>query len=341
MAFVSGFPVPKSIKINEETATETYAEFTIQPFQAGFGNTIGNSLRRVLLAFLEGYAISAARIEGVAHEFASIPNVIEDVTEIILNLKNVRLLCNADSPKLLKIKKDGVGRVTAANIQTDGLVEILNPKQVICTIDKKTKFEAEIEISKGRGYVPAESNKKPDHPLGTIPVDSLFSPITRVRYDVSATRLGEETEMDSLHLEVWTDGRIAPQEAIEKAAKILQDHLRPFLGGQSDEDDIIAAIPEEEQNLYKRLIQPVDNIELSVRAQNCLNNADIRIIGELCNKTESKMLKYRNFGKKSLDEIKARLDELGLGLGLTMSDELHAAIEAESDRLRAPVEEEN
>lgn len=341
MAFVSGFPVPKSIEIKEDSASETYGEFTVEPLQAGFGHTIGNSIRRVLLSSLEGSAISAVRIDGVSHEFATMPNVVEDVTEIILNLKKVRLLCHADSPKMLEIRKDEAGPVTAGDIITDGTIEILNPEQLICMLDKKTTFRAEIEISKGRGYTPSEKNKKPDHPLGTIPVDSLFSPVSRVRYDVGAARVGEETEMDSLHLEIWTDGRIEPQDALEKAAKILQDHLRPFLGAQSGEDDILAAISEDEQKLYKTLTQSVDNVELSVRAQNCLNNADIKILGELCTKTESKMLKYRNFGKKSLDEIKVKLEELGLGLGMNLSDELTTAIEAESERLRSPAEEEN
>jgi len=341
MAFVSGFPVPKSIEINEDTATDVYGAFTVEPLQSGFGHTVGNSIRRVLLSSLEGSAISAVRIDGVSHEFATMPNVVEDVTEIILNLKQIRLLCHSDSPKLLEIRKDVAGDVTAADIITDGTIEVLNPDQLICTLDKKTTFRAEIEISKGRGYVDSEKNKRADHPLGTIPVDSLFSPVTRVRYDVGAARVGEETEMDSLHLEIWTDGRIEPQDALEKAAKILQDHLRPFLGAQSGEDDILAAISEDEQRLYKTLIQSVDNVELSVRAQNCLNNADIKILGELCNKTESKMLKYRNFGKKSLDEIKDKLEELNLCLGMSMSDELSIAVEAESERLRAPVEEDN
>jgi DNA-directed RNA polymerase subunit alpha len=341
MAFVSGFPVPKSVEINEDTATNTYGEFTVEPLQAGFGHTIGNSIRRVLLSSLEGSAVSAVRIDGVSHEFATMPNVIEDVTEIILNLKQIKLICHADSPKMLEIRKDVAGTVTAGDIITDGTIEVLNPELVICTLDKKTTFRAEIEISKGRGYTPSEKNKKADHPLGTIPIDSLFSPVNRVRHDVGAARVGEETEMDSLHLEIWTDGRIEPLDALEKAAKIFQDHLRPFLGAQAGEDDVLAAISEDEQKLYKTLIQSVDNVELSVRAQNCLNNADIKILGELCNKTESKMLKYRNFGKKSLDEIKVKLEDLGLCLGMSMSDELSTAIEAESERLRAPVEEEN
>lgn len=341
MAFVSGFPMPKAIELNEKTATDTYAEFTAAPLQSGFGHTIGNSLRRVLLSSLEGVAISAVRIDGVAHEFGTLPNVVEDVTEIVLNLKQVRLLCHSDATvKQLEIKKDSAGPVTAADIITDGTIEILNPDQVICTLDKKKNFRAEIEITKGRGYTPSEKNKKADHPLGTIPVDSLFSPVTRVRYDVGAARVGEETEMDSLVMEIWTDGRMNPHDALERASKILQDHLRPFLGKQSDEDDMLAAISEEEQKLYRVLIQPVENVELSVRAQNCLNNADIRTLGELCQKTETKMLKYRNFGKKSLDEIIEKMEKMGLGLGMDMSEELAIALNAEADRLRAEDKED-
>jgi DNA-directed RNA polymerase subunit alpha len=341
MAFISGFPMPKVIELNEKTATDTYGEFTAAPLQSGFGHTIGNSLRRVLLSSLEGVAISAVRIDGVSHEFATMPNVIEDVTEIILNLKQVRLLCHSDATaKMLEIKKDVAGPVTAADIVTDGTIEVLNPDQLICTLDKKINFRAEIEIIKGRGYTPSEKNKKADHPLGTIPVDSLFSPVTRVRYEVGAARVGEETEMDSLVMEIWTDGRMNPPDALERASKILQDHLRPFLGKQSDEDDMLAAISEEEQKLYRTLIQPVENVELSVRAQNCLNNADIRTLGELCQKSENKMLKYRNFGKKSLDEIIEKLESMGLGLGLKMSEELVIALNAEAEKLRAEDKEE-
>ncbi len=341
MAFISGFPMPKVIELNEKTATDTYAEFTVAPLQSGFGHTIGNSLRRVLLSSLEGVAISAVRIDGVAHEFATLPNVVEDVTEIVINLKKIRLMCHSDATaKQLEIKKNKAGTVTAADIITDGTIEVLNPDQLICTLDKKVTFRAEIEITKGRGYIPSEKNKKADHPLGTIPIDSLFSPVTRVRYDVGAARVGEETEMDSLVMEIWTDGRMNPPDALEKASKILQDHLRPFLGKQSDEDDMLAAISEEEQKLYRTLIQPVENVELSVRAQNCLNNADIRMLGELCQKSESKMLKYRNFGKKSLDEIIEKLESMKLGLGLKMSEELVIALNAEAEKIRIEDTEE-
>jgi len=340
MAAASGFPMPQSLVVDEKTATDKYAKFTAAPFQSGFGHTIGNALRRVLLSSLEGSAISAVRIDGVSHEFATLPSVVEDVTEIILNLKKVKLNLHADPPKTLEVRKNKAGAVTAADIVSDGTVEVLNPEQVICTLDKDMPFRAEIEISKGRGWVPAEKNKRPDHPLGTILVDCLFSPVTHVRYQIGAARVGEETEMDSLILEVWTDGRVTPKEAVEKAAKILKDHLKPFLGTQMAEEDALASISEEEQKLFKVLSQDVEALDLSVRAMNCLNNANIKLLGELCTKTESRMLKYRNFGKKSLDEIKEKLADLGLSLGMSFSDDLNNAINAEAERVKAAKKEE-
>ncbi len=328
------FPMPRAVEMDEATATDTYGKFKAEPLQTGFGHTIGNSLRRILLSSLDGAAISALRIDGASHEFTTLPDVVEDITEIVLNLKQVRLSTDGDTPKLLEIRKDKAGPVTAADIITDGTTEILNPDQIICTLDKKTDFRAEIEIIKGRGWLPAEKNKREDHPLGTIPVDSLFSPVTHVRYSVGSTRVGEQTELDSLEIEIWTDGRMLPRDAMEKCSKILQDHLRPFLGSLATEESVLASISEEEMRLYKTIVQSVDNLALSVRAQNCLNNADIVLIGELCTKSEAKMLKYRNFGKKSLDEIKEKLEDLGLSLGMSFSEELLGAIESESGKFR-------
>ena len=261
--------------------------------------------------------------------------MIEDVTEIILNLKKVKLNLNSDQVKKLEIRKKKAGPVTAADIITEGTVEILNPDQLICTLDKDFPFHCELEVSKGRGWQPAERNKSADQPLGTIAIDCLFSPITYVRYQVSATRVGEETEMDSLTIEIHTDGRVTPTDALEKAARILKDHLRPFLGSHAADSDIYNPISEEDMKRFKLLTQDVDVLELSVRAQNCLNNADIKLLGELCLKTESKMLKYRNFGKKSLDEIKEKLATLNLSLGMTLSEELETAILAEAERAKA------
>lgn len=341
MAESIGFPMPQSVEMDENSATDRYAKFTAAPFQTGFGHTIGNSLRRVLLSSLEGAAISAVRIDGAAHEFASLPGVIEDVTEIVLNLKRVKLIAHGDTPKTLEIRKDKAGPVTGADIVTDGTIEVVNTEQVICTLDKDTPFRAEIEVVKGRGWIPAEKNKKNEQPLGTIPIDSLFSPVERVRYQVGAARVGEETEMDSLTMEIWTDGRIEPKDALEKGAKTFQDHLRPFLGGQAAQESAVEQISESDQKLFKQLTQDVESLDLSVRAQNCLNNAKIKILGELCLKTESRMLKYRNFGKKSLDEIKAKLEEQGLQLGMSFNEDLVAAIEEEAERLKQDEQEES
>ena len=303
MTAAIGFPMPKALAVDESTATATYAKFIAAPFQSGFGHTLGNSLRRVLLSSLEGAAISAVRIDGASHEFDELENVVEDVTEIVLNLKCVRLNLHSDSVKTLEIRKDKAGPVTAADIICDSTVEVLNPDQIICTLDKSVPFRAEIEVIRGKGYLPAEKSTV-QRAIGTIPVDCLFSPVTRVNYQVGAARVGEETEMDSLELEIWTDGRIKPQDALEAAARILRDHQQPFLGGQVAEKDVMSMMNEEELKLFKQLSQDVDVLDLSVRAMNCLNSADIRLIGELCTKTEQRMLKYRNFGKKSLDEIK-------------------------------------
>ena len=340
-ATTTTFPMPQSIELDEKTATDTYGKFVAAPFVKGFGNTIGNSLRRVLLSSLEGAAISAVRIDGASHEYDSLDHVVEDITEIILNLKKVKLGVEGDSSLTLEINKDSAGVVTADDIETNGLVEILNPEQIICTLDKDTTFRAEIEVTKGLGYSPSENNKKNEHPLGTIAIDALYSPVSRVRYNVGQARLGEETEMDGLTLEIWTDGRINPIDALEKSSKILKDHLRPFLGSQAGEEDALSQISEEEQKMYKILTQDVEQMDLSVRAMNCLNNANIKLIGELTLKTENRMLKYRNFGKKSLDEIICKLEDMKFSLGMSFSEELTDAINAEADRVKSADTEEN
>jgi DNA-directed RNA polymerase subunit alpha len=341
MTVASGFPMPQRIVIDEATATEKYAKFTVSPFMSGFGHTLGNALRRVLLSSMEGAAISAVRIDGAFHEFSALPNVIEDVTEIVLNLKSVRLKLHSEQSKTLEIVSNKAGEVTAADIVTDGTVEVLNPEQVICTLDKDVPFRAEIDIIRGRGYLPVGKNPEAaSQPIGSIAIDCLFSPVTRVNYHVGAARIGEETEMDSIELEIWTDGRIAPEEALERSAVILKDHLKPFLGGQADEEDVMAQMSDDELKLFKVLSQDVEVLDLSVRAMNCLNNANIKLIGELCSKTESRMLKYRNFGKKSLDEIKEKIDSLGLELGMALGENLLTAIEAESEAVRAEDEED-
>lgn len=333
-----GFPMPKSIVVDEATETPTYAKFTAQPFQRGFGHTLGNALRRVLLSSLDGTAICSVRIDDAKHEFDSLENVVEDVTEIVLNLKCVKLNLYSAGPKTLEITKDKAGPVTAGDIVCDSTVEVLNPEQVICTLDKDKKFHAVIEVITGRGYLPAEESTLP-RTIGTIPVDCIFSPVTHVNYQVGAARVGEETEMDSLELEIWTDGRIAPRNALEEAARILRDHLQPFMDSQVPEKNVV--LNDEEEKMFKLLAQDVEVLDLSVRAMNCLNSANIKLVFELCNKTESRMLKYRNFGKKSLDEIKEKIEKLGLELGMTLSDRLLSALEAEAVRVRADAEESN
>ncbi|MBO5791620.1 MAG: DNA-directed RNA polymerase subunit alpha [Lentisphaeria bacterium] len=328
--------MPKSIVVDEATMTDTYAKFLAQPFQRGYGHTLGNSLRRVLLSSLEGAAICSVRIDGVKHEFDSLENVVEDVTEIVLNLKNVRLNLHAEGPKLLEIRKDKAGPVTAANIICDSTVEVLNPDQLICTLDKAFPFRAEIEVITGKGYLPAEKNTAA-RSIGTIPVDCLFSPVTWVNYQVGAARVGEETEMDSLTLEIWTDGRISPRNALEEAARILRDHLQPFLGTQVVPQDV--KLSEEENRLFKLLSHDIESLDLSVRAMNCLNSANIKLLYELCTKTEGRMLKFRNFGHKSLEEIKEKIEKLGLELGMVLSDRLVAALDAEAASVRAESEE--
>ena len=332
------FPMPKSIVVDEATMTDTYAKFVAQPFQRGYGHTLGNSLRRVLLSSLEGAAICSVRIDGVKHEFGPLENVVEDVTEIVLNLKKVRLNLHSEGPKLLEIRKDKAGPVTAGNIICDSTVEVLNTDQLICTLDSDFPFRAEIEVISGKGYLPAEKNTAA-RSIGTIPVDCLFSPVTWVNYQVGAARVGEETEMDSLTIEIYTDGRITPRNALEEAARILRDHLQPFMGSQVQEKNVI--LTEEEERQFKMLSQDVEVLDLSVRAMNCLNSANIKLVFELCNKTESRMLKYRNFGKKSLDEIKEKIEKHGLELGMTLSDRLLAALEAEAAKVRSDAEESN
>ena len=337
MTLAASFPMPQ--KVEAVVSEQRYAKFIAAPFQSGFGHTIGNSLRRVLLSSMEGSAISAVRIDGASHEFASLPNVVEDITDIVLNLKNVRLSLHGDAAKTLEIRKDKAGTVTAGDIITDGTVEVLNPEQVICTLDKNVPFRAEIDVVKGKGYLPVEKAGAA-RTIGTIPIDCLFSPVTRVNYHVGAARVGEETEMDSLEIEIWTDGSITPEDALENAAGILKDHLQVFLGGQPVEMSPWDMMSDEDLKVFKLLSQNVDTLEFSVRSMNCLNNANIKLIGELCTKTESKLLKFRNFGKKSLDEIKDKMNELGLSLGMTFSDTLMAALEHESAKVRLEPEEE-
>ena len=319
------FELPSKLTKVEEGATPTYAKFIAEPFEAGYGHTVGNSLRRVLLSSIEGAAISSIKIDGVNHEFQSIDGVVEDVTEIVLNLKKVLIVSHKRETISLALKATKAGAVTAADIQADANIQIVNPDQVICTLDSKRTFEAEIEIKTGRGYCPGEQNKKEEQAIGVIPIDSLFSPIRLVKYAVENTRVGQITDYDKLILEIWTDGRITPDDGLKQAASILNHHLDVFdrVSEEAYEFESQQSEVSEEQNKLRKLLNmSVNEIELSVRAANCLNNANITTVGELAMKTEQEMLKYRNFGKKSLNEIKEKLEALGLSLGMKFDERL-------------------
>ncbi|HEX7193916.1 MAG TPA: DNA-directed RNA polymerase subunit alpha [Chthoniobacterales bacterium] len=311
--------MPKSLARDEATATETYAKFIAEPFEAGYGHTIGNSLRRVLLSSLEGAAITTVRITGAQHEFASLPGVVEDVTDIVLNLKKIKFRAVDHEPRTVTINVSNEGQVTAGDIQTIQGIEVLNTNQIICTLDKKQKFEAEFDVRVGRGFFSGDENKRLDMPIGVIPIDSIFSPVIRVKYSVENTRVGQRTDYDKLILEIWTDGRITPDDALLQASGILRHHLDVFVNyddSQVEFDETPEEVSQENTRLKKLLNMSVNEIELSVRAANCLNNANITTVGQLAMKTEAEMLKYRNFGKKSLNEIKEKLQQLGLSLGM-------------------------
>jgi DNA-directed RNA polymerase subunit alpha len=311
--------MPKTLVKDEVSATDTYAKFVAEPFEAGYGHTLGNSLRRVLLSSLEGAAITSVRIEGAPHEFTSLPGVVEDVVDIILNLKKVRFKASDHEARSATISVTKEGAVTAAEIQCSQGVEVVNRDQHICTLDKKLKFDIELEIKVGRGFASGDENKHADQPIGVIAIDSIFSPVTRVKYAVENTRVGQRTDYDKLILDVWTDGRITPDEALLQASAILRHHLDVFVGYDDNKvefDETPEEVSQENTRLKKLLNMSVNEIELSVRAANCLNNANITTVGQLAMKTEAEMLKYRNFGKKSLNEIKDKLQQLGLGLGM-------------------------
>ncbi len=325
------FQLPNRLTKDEASATDTYAKFTAEPFETGYGHTIGNSLRRILLSSIEGAAISSIKIDGVQHEFQSIEGVVEDVTDIVLNLKKVLVRSHKREPVRLMLDVTKAGPVRASDITPDSNIEIINPDQIICTLDKERRFLAEIEVGTGRGYVSGEDNKNDDQPIGVISIDSLFSPVNLVKYSVENTRVGQMTDFDKLILEIWTDGRITPDDALKQASAIMRHHLDVFdkVSDESVEFESEQAEVSEEQNKLRKLLNmSVNEIELSVRAANCLNNANITTVGELAMKSEQEMLKYRNFGKKSLNEIKAKLEQLGLSLGMKIDERL---LESRSD----------
>lgn len=311
------FQLPMRLEMDKETATPSYGKFSAEPFERGFGTTIGNSLRRVLLSSLPGAAVTSVKIEGAYHEFSTLPGVAEDVTIIILNIKNLRIKLHTDKAKAVRLKKKGPGDVKAGDIQHDADIEILNPDLHIATLDKDGLLDAELIVKPGRGYVPADRNKEEGLPIGVIPVDSIFSPVKRVNFHVENARVGQITDYDKLNLEVWTDGSTTAQDAVAIAAAILRDHLTICIPNEDLRDTKEEeASGEETVELNKNLVRSVNELELSVRAANCLKNANIKTIEDLVQKTEMEMLRTKNFGKKSLSEIKEVLAEMGLGLGL-------------------------
>ena len=307
---------PRELETDETPTAGSYGRFSCEPLERGFGTTLGNSLRRVLLSSLQGAAITSLKIEGVQHEFSTVQGVMEDVSDIVLNLKDVRLRLHGEGPRILRLHTTGSGVLSAGDlVGDDPNVEVINPDQKVATLSDEADVEIEITVDRGKGYVPAEKNKSEDMPIGTIPIDSVFSPVRKVNYTVTPARVGRETDFDKLSLDIWTDGTIAPVDALAYAAKILKEQLSIFI---NFEEPVEAALPvaEEPTPLNPNLFKSVDELELSVRSANCLQNANIRLIGELVQRTEAEMLKTKNFGRKSLNELKDVLGGMGLELGM-------------------------
>ncbi len=310
------FEMPKKLVCDEGALTPTYGRFIAEPFERGYGMTVGNALRRVLLSSIEGSAVTSVKFDSVLHEFSTIPGVVEDVTEIVLNIKKLVLRSHSRSPKTIVLSTERKGEVTAREIQTDETIEVINPDLHIATLTKSARFHMEMEIGRGRGYVPAEENKKEERAIGVIPIDSIFTPVTKVNFKVEETRVGQITDYDRLVMDIWTNGSLSPKDALVYAANILQRHLDIFVN--------FGRLPEEEEEeatqvdteLYEKLKVPVAELELSVRSANCLREANIKTIGDLVQKSEAEMLKYRNFGRKSLAEIHGILTGMGLQLGM-------------------------
>lgn len=311
---------PKKLDIDSETHSRFYGKFTCEPLERGFGTTLGNALRRVLLSSLRGAAITSVKIKGVYHEFSPIPGVIEDVSEIILNLKGVRFKLHSRDEKVVVLSAKGEGEVKAGAFQTDGTIEVLNPEAHIATLARDGELVIEATVKSGKGYSPAENNKAEGQPIGLIPIDAIFSPIKKVNHIVSQARVGQQTDYDKLTLEVWTDGSVTPDDAVALAAKILKDQLTIFINFEEPKEESEEKPAVESSRLNENLFRPVNELELSVRSANCLKNANIRLIGELVQKTEAEMLKTKNFGRKSLNEIKEILSEMGLSLGMKLDN---------------------
>ena len=309
---------PKSISIEEDSRTHSFSKFVCEPLERGFGITIGNALRRILLSSLQGAAIVSVKFDDVVHEFSTIPGVREDVTDIILNLKQIKLRLLDSEEAVIRLSKEGAGAATAGDIETDGILEILNPEQHIATLNKEAKLDMEMVVKMGKGYLSTETDKSGDQSIGEIPIDAIFSPIQKVNYVVSNARVGQITDYDKLTLEVWTDGSVTPDDAVAYAAKILKEQMQPFISFEEEPEPLETELRDDEEKLNSNLFRPVSELELSVRSANCLKNANITYIGELVQKTEAEMLKTKNFGRKSLNEIKGILEEMGLSLGMKL-----------------------
>jgi DNA-directed RNA polymerase subunit alpha len=312
---------PKKLQVETESLTNTYGKFFAEPFERGFGTTLGTGLRRVLISSLQGAAIVSVKAKGVLHEFSAIPGVTEDATDIILNLKGVRLKMHGNESRVIRIVQKGEGVVKAKDIVTDNNVEILNPEHHIATCSKDANLEMDLVVKVGKGYVPADRNRDEKAPVGTIPIDAIFSPISKVNFTVTNARVGQITDYDKLTIEVWSDGSVKPQDAVAYASKILKDQLSIFINFDEDVEPQEEAEPEEERERFnENLYRSVDELELSVRSANCLKNAGIKLIGELVSRSEAEMLKTQNFGRKSLNEIKDILVDMGLTLGMKLDN---------------------
>lgn len=311
-----GFQRPKRLEVDQASLTGTFGKFSAQPFERGFGITIGNSLRRILMSAIEGAAITAVKIDGVLHEFTAIPGVVEDTTDIILNLKQIPFRVHSDHAETLTLVAEGPGTVRAGDIVAGANVEVLDPERVIATLSEEGRISMEMRLKRGRGYIPADRNFDEDLGIGYIPLDSVHTPVRRVNYTVEDARLGQTTDYGKLNLEVWTNGAVTPQDAVAMAAKLLKDHMAIFINFEEAPEEDLDFQTTEDERLMDQLSRSVDELELSVRSYNCLKNADIKTIGDLVTRTEGEMLKTKNFGRKSLNEIKDILAEMGLSLGM-------------------------
>jgi len=323
-----GFQKPKFLEVDRESMTGSFGRFTAQPYEKGFGTTIGNALRRILLSSIEGAAFTAVKIDGVLHEFSSIPGVIEDVTDIILNLKKVPLKLHIPRVETVRLNVTGPKTVTAGDIEASSNIEILDPKSLIATLSDEGSIEMELRIKPGRGYVPADLNMDEDLALGYIPIDSVHSPVRRVNYTVDPARVGRSTDFDKLIIEVWTDGSITPLDAMANAAKLLKDHLAIFINFEDRVEEEEQAAETEDEKLKEHLDRSIDELDLSVRSYNCLKNAGIETVRDLVQKTEGELLKTKNFGRKSLNEIKEMMADMGLTLGMRLGGGGGAATQA-------------